>query len=87
QALKMDKVTDTIVVSGEEKTIDKGTLCGIAIERMSKGYKPKPALLIDNKQANIDAWSTHGGIGYLYTTDDAFKRDVATGIDGLARRN
>ncbi|MEO2175214.1 MAG: hypothetical protein ABGY96_14080, partial [bacterium] len=46
QALKMDKVTDTIVVSGEEKTIDKGTLCGIAIERMSKGYKPKHSLLI-----------------------------------------
>jgi len=34
QELKMDRVTDTIVVSGEENTVDKGVLCEIAIQRM-----------------------------------------------------
>ena len=41
------------------------------------------AILIDNKQANLDAWATRGGPGYLYTSDDAFVRDVAEGVDAL----
>jgi hypothetical protein len=43
-------------------------------------------LLIDNRQSNLDAWAGHRGLGYLYTTDAAFRRDVAGGIDGLGRR-
>jgi hypothetical protein len=43
-------------------------------------------LLIDNKQSNLDAWAERGGSGYLYTTDAAFRQDVAGGIDGLIRR-
>jgi hypothetical protein len=43
------------------------------------------ALLIDNNKSNIDAWTRRGGIGYRYSTDAAFRRDVATGIDGLVR--
>jgi hypothetical protein len=35
QNLGFGEVTDTIVVSGEERTIDKGVLCQIAIQRMS----------------------------------------------------
>ena len=80
-----EEVTDAIVVSGEEKTIDKGELCSRALERLDLGCDPSQALLIDNKQSNLDAWARRGGIGYLYTTDSAFRRDVAGGIDGLIR--
>ena len=81
-----DEVTDAIVVSGEEKTIDKGELCSRALERLDLGCGPSQALLIDNKQSNLDAWARRGGIGYLYTTDSAFRQDVASGIDALIRR-
>jgi len=85
--LAFEDVTDAIVVSGEEKTIDKGELCHRALERMSWGSDPSRALLIDNKRSNLDAWVDRGGAVYLYTTDDAFRRDVAGGIDGLAERS
>ncbi|MCP4004292.1 MAG: hypothetical protein GY725_08860 [bacterium] len=78
-------VVEAIVVSGQEKTIDKGELCTRALERMSLGCGPSDALLIDNKQANLDAWKERGGVGYLYTTDGAFRQDVEDGIDGLIR--
>jgi hypothetical protein len=86
QSLGFGEVTDTIVVSGEEKTIDKGVLCQIAIQRMPVACANEQALLIDDKQSNLDAWARHGGSGYLYTTDAAFRRDVAGGIDGLIQR-
>ncbi len=81
-----EEVTDAIVVSGEEKTIDKGELCHRALERMNLGHDAARALLIDNKQPNLDAWAERGGIGHLYTTDAAFRSDVAGGIDGLVQR-
>ncbi|HME68842.1 MAG TPA: hypothetical protein VKM54_03135 [Myxococcota bacterium] len=81
----LDEVTDAIVVSGEEKITDKGELCRRALERINLGCDPSQALLIDDKQSNLDAWVAHGGIGYLYTTDLAFRRDVARGIDHLRR--
>ena len=83
QELGFGEATDAIVVSGEEKTIDKGVLCEIAIQRMPLTVANEHALLIDNKQSNLDAWAERGGLGYLYTTDAAFKNDVADGIDGL----
>jgi hypothetical protein len=83
--LALDEVTDAIVVSAEERTIDKGELCRRALERIGIGCDSSQALLIDNKQSNLDAWARHGGIGYLYTTDSAFRQDVAGGIDGLWR--
>jgi hypothetical protein len=86
QDLGFDEVTDAIVVSGEEKTIDKGVLCEIALQRMSIVCANAHALLIDNKQSNLDAWARLGGVGYLYTTDTSFRQDVAGGIDGLIRR-
>jgi hypothetical protein len=85
-AFALDAVTNAIVVSAEEKTIDKGELCRRALERMNLGCEPSQALLIDDKQSNLDAWAGQGGIGYLYTTDAAFRQDVAGGIDGLIRR-
>lgn len=84
--LALDAVTETIVVSGEERTIDKGELCEIALGRMRLGCPRDRALLIDDKPANLDAWVRRGGIGYLYTTDSAFRDDVSGGIDGLVRR-
>jgi hypothetical protein len=86
QNLGFGEVTDTIVMSGEEKTIDKGMLCQIAIQRLPITCANEQALLIDDKQANLDAWAGRGGTGYLYTTDAAFRQDVAGGIDGLIRR-
>ena len=86
EKLAFDEVTDTIVVSGEEKTIDKGVLCEIAIRRMPITCANDQALLVDNKQANLDAWAARGGIGYLYSTDSAFEQDVAGGIENLAQR-
>jgi len=82
-----EEVTDAIVVSGEERTSDKGELCRRALERMGGRCPPSQALLIDNKAANLDAWAERGGIGYLYTTDDAFERDVGGGIEDLAGRS
>ena len=86
QELKMEEVTNTIVISGEENTIDKGVLCKIAIQRMNLAHENQLSLLIDNKQSNLDAWSDHGGIGYHYTTDEAFKKDLTFGIDSLASK-
>jgi hypothetical protein len=83
--LALDEVTDAIVVSAEERTIDKGELCRRALERIDIGCDSSQALLIDNKQSSLDAWARHGGIGYLYTTDSVFRQDVAGGIDGLCR--
>ena len=83
--LALDEVTDTIVISAEERTIDKGVLCEIALQRMTIACPNAQAVLIDNKQSNIDAWVRRGGAGYLYTTDSAFRRDVAAGVDALAR--
>ena len=86
QDLAFDEVTDTVVISGEEKTIDKGELCEIAIHRMPIECANGHALLIDNKRSNLDAWAKRGGIGYLYTTDAAFERDVVGGIEDLTQR-
>lgn len=82
-ALGLDEVTETIVISGEEGTMDKGVLCETALGRMDVDCTNDRVLLIDNKQSNLDAWSARGGVGYLYTSDAAFQRDVAKGIDGL----
>ena len=83
--LAFDEVTDTIVISAEEKTTDKGVLCETALQRIENVCPNPRALLIDNNQSNIDAWVRRGGKGYLYTTDSAFRQDVAAGIDALAQ--
>jgi hypothetical protein len=80
-----DRTADAIVSSWEEGTVDKGVLCSLALERLELDCQPSEALLIDNKQSNLDSWAARGGIGYLYTSDRAFERDVADGIDRLIR--
>lgn len=79
-----DKTADAIVSSWQEGTIDKGILCSLALDRLGNECRPAEALLIDNRQSNLDAWEARGGIGYLFTTDAAFRSDVADGIDHLA---
>ena len=83
--LGFDNVCETIVISGEEKTADKGILCQTALRRMNSSYANEHALLIDNKQHNLDTWAAQGGPGYLYTTDQDYERDVARGIDKLVQ--
>jgi hypothetical protein len=77
---------ETIVTSWEEHTIDKSILCRLALERMEVECEYSEALLIDNKQTNLEAWEHVGGPGYLYTTDLAFRRDVESGVLGLPPR-
>jgi len=86
EGLGFGEVTDAIVISAEERTIDKGVLCEIALRRIPVAFPNARALLIDNKQANLDAWVRRGGLGHRYTTDSAFRRDVAAGIDALVAR-
>ena len=80
-----DETADALVTSWEERTVDKGVLCSIALERLSLDCEPSEALLIDDKPANLDAWAERSGAGYLYVSDEAFERDVSKGIDHLAR--
>ena len=78
-----DQTADVIISSWEEGTDDKGALCQLVLDRMGLGHRRQDALLIDNKQSNIDAWMALGGIGYHYTTDEAFETHAAEGVCGL----
>jgi FMN phosphatase YigB (HAD superfamily) len=69
----LDTVFDTIVTSWQEGTEDKARLCEIALERLG-GHDPAEALLIDNIEANIEAWRARGGRAYLFVGDDEFVR-------------
>ncbi len=84
ERLAFDKVVDAIVVSGEERTIDKGVLCELALQRREMPFPNEHAPLVDNKQSNLADWAARGGPGYLYTTDETFERDTAGGVDRLA---
>ena len=87
-AYHLDQHCESIVTSWEEGTVDKRVLCATAIDRLSINceidYKNEEALLIDNRQDNIDAWRSIGGAGYLYTTDDQFLVDIQSGVDQLS---
>ena len=67
----LDSAFDVIVTSWEEHTMDKTRLCEIALERLG-GSDPGEALLIDNIEANVDAWRARGGQAYLFVGDEAF---------------
>jgi FMN phosphatase YigB (HAD superfamily) len=67
----LDSVFDVIVTSWEEHTLDKARLCEIALERLG-GRDPAEALLIDNIEANVDAWRALGGQAYLFVSDEEF---------------
>jgi FMN phosphatase YigB (HAD superfamily) len=69
----LDSVFDVIVTSWEAHTLDKARLCEIALERLG-GSDPAEALLIDNIEANVEAWRARGGQAYLFVSDDEFAR-------------
>ena len=71
-----DQSADVIVTSWEEGTTDKEVLCRLALERLPIDCEPAEALLIDNKQHNLDDWAKAGGAGYLFTTDDEFRSGI-----------
>jgi FMN phosphatase YigB (HAD superfamily) len=76
---------DVIVVSAEERSMDKGLLCERALARLGVDCTPGEALLIDDRPSNLSAWAHRGGIGYHHRGDDAFRIDVSRGIDSLVR--
>lgn len=69
-------VFDVIVVSYAEGTVDKPSLCRIALDRLRFDGDPGAALLIDNRQDLVHAWQQAGGSGYWFQSDDQFRRDV-----------
>jgi hypothetical protein len=71
---QLDATFDTIVTSWQERTLDKARLCEIALERLG-GKDPAEGLLLDNIEANVDAWKALGGEAYLFRSDAAFARD------------
>ena len=54
---------------GRSAREDKARLCEIALERLG-GSDPAEALLIDNIEANVEAWRALGGQAYLFLGDD-----------------
>jgi FMN phosphatase YigB (HAD superfamily) len=71
----LDTVFDEIVTSWESHTLDKAGLCVIALERLG-GHDPAEALLIDNIEANVEAWRALGGQGYWFRGDERFALDA-----------
>ena len=72
----LDTHFDAIVTSWEERTRDKTRLCEIALERLG-GSDPAEALLIDNIEANSEAWRAAGGSALWFRGDAEFDRDFA----------
>jgi FMN phosphatase YigB (HAD superfamily) len=70
----LDSVFEQIVTSWEEGTLDKARLCERALERLG-GRDPSEALLVDNIEANVDAWRLVGGQAYLFRGDEQFACD------------
>ena len=75
---------DVVVISAEEGTDSKVELCELALTRLACN-DPAQALLIDNLEANVDAWRARGGSAYWFRSDDEFASQLAAaGWDGLA---
>jgi len=72
----LGRYADVIVTSWEEGTNDKATLCSVALERLGAAFAPEAALLIDNKSTAVEAWRARGGLGYVFTTAQAFAADL-----------
>jgi FMN phosphatase YigB (HAD superfamily) len=75
---RLAEVFDAIVVSAEEGTEVKADLCAVAAERLGCD-DPAEALLLDNIEANVDAWRARGGVAYWFRGDDDFGRAFAAG--------
>ena len=62
-----------IVTSWEERTLSKAKICDVALHRQGLEIERSEALLIDNKQDNIDEWRDAGGVGYLFLGEHQFR--------------
>jgi hypothetical protein len=69
-------VFDVIVVSFAERTVDKPSLCRIALDRLGFDGDHSAALLIDNRKDLVHAWQDDGGAGYWFQSDEQFRRDI-----------
>ncbi|MEM7016563.1 MAG: hypothetical protein AAF512_04380 [Pseudomonadota bacterium] len=81
---QLDEIFFPLVTSWEEHILDKGIMSLIALERLDHKVEPEQALLIDNRQENLDAWAIHGGPGYLFTSEVQFQQDLTTTLNMLA---
>ena len=71
-------VFDAIVISAEEGTESKAALCDVAMTRLGC-VDPAETLLLDNIEANVDAWRARGGAAYWFRGDDEFAAGDAAG--------
>jgi hypothetical protein len=82
----LDRVFETIVVSGEEHTDNKSELCDRALRRLGIAGRSR-ALLVDNLEPNVESWLDLGGLAYHFEGDDSFADDLSSsGWGGLARQ-
>jgi beta-phosphoglucomutase-like phosphatase (HAD superfamily) len=72
------EVFDAIVTSAEEGTESKAELCAVAMTRLGC-VEPAEGLLLDNIEANVDAWRSRGGAAYWFRGDEQFASDFAAG--------
>jgi phosphoglycolate phosphatase-like HAD superfamily hydrolase len=72
----LDDVFDVIVMSFEELTDDKPTLCDIALDRLGFTGPRSDALLIDNRRDLVEAWRDVGGTGYWFQSDQQLRADL-----------
>ena len=72
----LDDVFDVIVMSFEELTDDKPTLCDIALDRLGFAGPRSDALLIDNRRDLVEAWRDVGGTGYWFQNDHQLRADL-----------
>jgi FMN phosphatase YigB (HAD superfamily) len=68
---------DLIVTSANLGTVDKAAICSAACRALD--VQASQTLLIDNIEANVDAWNQKGGQGYLFESDERFAADVQNG--------
>jgi beta-phosphoglucomutase-like phosphatase (HAD superfamily) len=82
---RLAEVFDAIVVSAEEGTESKVELCEIAMTRLGC-VEVSEALLLDNIEANVEAWRSRGGAAYWFRGDEEFASAFeAGGWNALAR--
>ena len=72
----LDDVFDVIVMSFEDLTDDKPTLCDIALDRLGFTGPRSDALLIDNRRDLVEAWRDVGGTGYWFQSDQQLRADL-----------
>jgi hypothetical protein len=77
---RLDEDFDLLVVSCLEGSTDKAQLCALAVERLGLEVGAGQSLLIDNLEANIQAWAQFGEPGYWFRGPAIFEQDLRRGI-------